>query len=950
MIYILIEINGFKQINKIDNNFAVKITDYIKSTFLRDKCRFIEQKNNIFVYSCSPGENDLISLFHNSINLFTYLQSNKNDLMGYNILIDQASEDYSEELLRTLLYRLFSLKKDEAFYLSTRVLSFFDSYADFEQEEDFYKLVSYHDNKINNKLENEDDIISILSHSKEMDYYLEFLSPLINNERKGLIFYYGENIAGISILSFCITRLLQGKETDVPWIYIKPYKSKISKVMPLISCMDSIFIDSVPSYLNEPELSIWKQKINFVKNINSIIYDEDAIILFRIYLKAYSARMAELFLPPIVFILDSHNFNELTSKYIAVIIEDLYEELDLITVMFSDDEDMPAAFYGFRGKKVKSEDWSPVSYYHSKMLQKMDKGLFNGTEATQKVINNLGHNSKHFLLIYTLFYDLCGKDEIISFLSLDQSDNYKNENLYNELVLSGLIYPDKNAFPVFINLKNILSYKFNSEDEILIDTIVNSVVSRSIITDITVFEKIADIYRQLMNYSKEAMFLLDVINQLIITGKTKTAGYFFERVSVILRLDPVGKNKIELLQNIYFLKSAIFDNKDEFASDLYLRLTNIEIDDSVLNAERKIICSEYLFAMYKYKKSLDIAKSALIDIQDSEDLRLKTLVNLNLARILMGMKRIDESKDYFKIAKETLNRNRDLYNLLEINTHEAVVYFIYGNFSESLRLVSDSLSICEDTGRRDWELFLLFLNGRILFELGNYSDAVVKFSEGLRQCDIYMDNIKKNIFNIWLGRTYIYLKDIRYGLKILSDFHDIPEALYYSAEGLYFKKEFNNSYKKIDLALTLERDRNRFFCSSNIISWESGYDFIEDRSLVVEGGYGVLFQLIRAFRAFIMSKTGNVDEGRLELARITREDLLSEIDLNNGFYYYLHSLTLPEYTGAEAVDRLTLLSKALRHVQKTASNIDNPKHRQMYLSQNYWNSGLMEEGRDHKLI
>ena len=946
MIYILIEINGFKQIDKIDSYFAEKITDYIKNTLLRDKFCFIEQKNNIFVYSCSPDENDLISLLHNSINLFNYLQSNKNDLMGYNILIEQVSEDYSEELLRSLFYSLFSLKKDESFYLSKNIFSLFNSYADFEQEENFFKLVSYHDKE----LENEDDIISILSHSKEIDYYLEFLTPLINNDRKGLIFYYGENIPGISILSFCIAGLLQGKETDVPWIYIKPYKSKISNVIPLISCMDSIFIDSVPSYLNEPELSIWKQKISFVKNNNSILYDEDLIILFRIYLKAYSLRMEELFLPPMVFILDSHNFNELTLKYIAIILEDLYEELNLSTVMFSENEDIPAAFYSFPGKKVKSESWAPVSYYHSKILEKMDKGLFNGTEATQKVIDTLGHNSKHFLLIYTLFYDLCGKDEIISYLSVDQSDKYKNENLYKELVLSGLIYPDINAFPVFINLKNFITYKFNSEDEILIDKIINSVVSRSTINDITVFEKIADIYRYLKNYSKEGMFLLDVINQLIISGKTKAAGSFFERVSVILRLNPVEKIKIELLQNIYFLRSAIFDNKDEFASDLYLRLSSMEIDDSVLNAERKIICSEYLFSMYKYKKSLDIAKSALIDIQDSDALKLKTRVNLNLARILLGMKRIDESKDYFKIAKETLSRNSDLYSLLEINSHEAVVYFIYGNFSESLRLVTDSLSICEYTGRRDWELFLLFLNGRILFELGNYPDAVVKFSDGLRQCDIYMDNVKKKYFNIWLGRSYIYLKDIRYGLKILNDFQDVPEALFYSAEGLYFKKEYINSYKKIDLALTMERDRNRYFCSSNIIAWESGFDLIEDRSLVVEGGYGVLFQLIRAFRAFIMSKTGNVDEGRLELSKITREDLLSDIDLNNGFYLYLYSLTLPEHTGAEAVDRLTLLSKALRNVLKTASKIDNPKDRQIYLSKNYWNSGLMEEGRVHKLI
>ena len=118
----------------------------------------------------------------------------------------------------------------------------------------------------------------------------------------------------------------------------------------------------------------------------------------------------------------------------------------------------------------------------------------------------------------------------------------------------------------------------------------------------------------------------------------------------------------------------------------------------------------------------------------------------------------------------------------------------------------------------------------------------------------------------------------------------------------------------------------------------------------MEGGHGVLFHLIRAFRAFLMAKTGNQSEGQTELVKLSREDRLSDLDLNNGYYYYLHALTLPEYTGAEAVDRLTLLSKALRHIQQTASHIDGPKERQLFLSDNYWNSCLMREGRTYKLI
>ncbi len=957
MIYILIELNGFRQLKKIDSDYAGKIVENMRSTFSGDVCKFIEQKNSVFFYGCTPGDHDLSSLFSNAINLFNYLKSNSDNLFGYNILLDQLSGEFSEERSNILLHKLFSVQKDESFYITSDLLPFFDVFAEFEPSGNFYKLISYRENK----LDEGENVVSFLSKSTGMDRYLEALTPLINNKKKGFLFFYGKDFSGLSFLSFCIADLLQGKTLDAPWLYIKSDDSNISNINSLINCMDLDFIGRVADYLTEPELSIWNDRINLVNDSNRIIFDEDAIILFRIYLKAYSSRMAELYLPAIVFILGSHRFEELTLQYIAIVMEDLYLDLDLIPVLFSEDEDLPALFHGFKGSKLKLEGWildtqtliridSPVSFYHSSMLLKHGRGAYQGAEATDIFIKDLGHTSKHFLILFTLFYDLCGKDNLISYLSVDQSDKLKNEKLYNDLVANGFIYPDSMAEPVFPEIKRVLNYEISSEDKVLINRIITGIVDKSKVCKLTIFEKISYIYRKLELHEEEAFYLLKTIELLIDTGKTDKAGLFFERIAEILRIDRLDKNKIELKQNICFLKAAIYDNKDDFAADVYLRLCNMEMADPVLNSERRVACSDYLYAMYKYKKGLDIAKLALIDIQDSDDTHLKTRVNLSIAKILMGMRRIDESKDYFKIAKETVDRDRDIFNILEIYTNEAVVNFIYGNFSESLRLIDDSISICHNTGRRDWQLFLVFMHGRILFELGKYTDSISLFTEGLRLCDIFLEGRRKELFDIWLGRCFIYLRQLRYGLKILDNYDSFPEALYFSAEGLFFQEEYNNAFEKIELAFTGEQDRIRLFCSSNIISWESGYDFIEDRSLVVEGGHGVLFHLIRAFRAFLMAKTGHDTEGWAELVRLTREDRLSDIDLNNGYYYYLHALTLPENTGAEAVDRLTLLSKALRHIQQTASHIDDPKERQMFLMDNYWNSGLMKEGRAHKLI
>lgn len=966
MIYILVELNGFRQLKKMNNDFAVEIVDNMKTAFSGDLCKFIEQKNNVFLYSCTPGEYDLSSLFNNTINLYNYLKSISDDLLGYNILLDQLQGDFSKEQSGILLHRLFLLPKDASFYITEELLPFFDSFAEFVTEGIFNRLISYSEYK----QDNEENIVSFLSKVSGIERYLESLTPFINNDKHGLLYFHEADPENLSYISYCIAYLLQGKTIDAPWLFITSEKSKIFNINSLINCMNTGFIGIVSNYLSEPELTIWNDRIHLVLDRNRIIFDEDAIILFRIYLKAYSARMAELYLPAIVFIPGSHMFEELTLEYIAIVLEDLYIDLDLIPVLFSNEEDLPASFHGFQSKKISFKGWildkseetdqrnnqlpltidSPVSFFHSSMLLKHNKGVFPGIEATHRLLDDMGHTSKHFLMIYSLFYDLCGKELLISYLSIDQSDKLKNEKLYNELVFNGFICPDNLSAPVFSEINQVAATEVCSDDLLLIDRITNDIEDNFKGCKLAVFEKIAYIYRKLELFDKETLYLLKTIELLIDSGKTEKTGIFFGRIADSQRSTGIKTSKVELRQNICFLKGAIYDNKDEFATDVYLRLCSVEMNEPALDSERKIACSDYLYAMFKYKKGLDLAKLALLDIQDSDDTHLKTRVNLNLARILMGMKRIDESKDYFRIARETVDRDSDIFMILEISTHESVVNFIYGNFSESLRLVTNSRSICYKSGRRDWELFLIFMNGRILFELGNYKDAIVLFSEGLRFCDVYFNGNEKTFFNIWIGRCFIYLKQYRFGIKILNDYDSFPEALYFSAEGLYFQEEYNNAFKKIESAFIYERDRIRLFCSSNIISWESGYDFIEDRSFVVEGDHGVLFQLIRAFRAFLMAKTGNETEGCAELVKLTREERLSDIDLNNGYYYYLHSLTLPEHTGAEAVDRLTLLSKALRHIQKTASHIDDPKVRQQFLMNNYWNSGLMKDGRAHKLI
>jgi len=966
MIYIVIEINGFNQLRKVNKNLVSQILNYMDASLNTDKCGLIFQKNDIFIYTCPAEGPNLNSLFVNTINLFKFLELNKNDLYGYNIFISQSSKDYSQEQIMLLIHKIFLIKDDESYYVSNGIYSLFKGFAEFTLNDKFYKLTSYNEESHDDG----DNIVKFLSKRENIDQYFETIIPFINSDKKGYVFFYSEKKYKVSILSFCIAGLLQGKTLDVPWLYISPDKSDISFISSLLNSMDTVFINKVEDYLVEPELSIWGDNIHFLHQSNYMITDEDAIILFRIYLKAYSRKMRELLLPPIVFILNTDDFKDATLNYVASVLEDLYSDLNLLPVLFSTEEDIPVFFDGFHGKKKKIEPWilqgedpcinnslpeesiglSPVSFYHIKRLLIKRKEVYYIDNPSIELLKELGHSTKQFLLIYTLFFDLCSKDTIISYLSTNLPDKVRNEQIFKDLVNTGFIYPDPIRQPVFYDIDKKLAYTYTRDDKQLFEKIVEELNLQSEVSEILVYEQIANIYKKLNLPIKEADYLLRVIKLLIVRGVTEKAVVFFERISLILRENLTNSKDIELRQSILFLKAAIYDNKDDFAEEVYLRLNKMNSKNLIPGAEKKIVCSEYLYSMFEYDKALQIAKLALIDVQDSGDSILTADVNIDLACIMLGLERIEESKDYFKIAKETIGTNIYNANLITINIHQAVVNFIYGNFSESLRLINESRVICKNTGRRDWELFGLFLYGRLFFEMGDYRKAIIIFTDGLNQCDLYFDGENKELFNIWLGRCWIYLKEVKYGLNILKDYEMYSEAVYFAAEGLFFQGEYNSALNRIESAFEIERDRVRYFCSSNIVSWESGYDLIEDRSFIKEGSHGVLFQLIRAFKAFLVAKNGQYEAGREELVRLTREDRLSEIDPNNGYYYYLHALTFPEYSGAEAVDRLTLLSKALRHIQQTASHIDNPKHRQMYLSDNYWKCGLMNEGRANKII
>ncbi len=87
-----------------------------------------------------------------------------------------------------------------------------------------------------------------------------------------------------------------------------------------------------------------------------------------------------------------------------------------------------------------------------------------------------------------------------------------------------------------------------------------------------------------------------------------------------------------------------------------------------------------------------------------------------------------------------------------------------------------------------------------------------------------------------------------------------------------------------------------------------------------------------------------------ELYHITREERVSELDPYLPLYSYWYATTLPEEGGEGTDHKLTILNRAMKHLQQRWSRIENARDRSQLMTANYWNARLLEEGRARRLL
>ena len=980
MIYLVIEICGLKILTKLDsiyiNELIVTINKFISSI----SGKFIQSNADNLIYSISESSADKQKNLSSIFCIYNFLKKEKDKLQGFNIFLDVFQNNTENDIIYQLEDKLFRIRNDELFCMGKCGYLYFQKYAEFRKFDNIWEVISQKEEYISSFKENSrylvnnaivDEIIDSilkLSYKKKSYDYISICGP----PDSGKNYFTTLALSGIN-----------NKAEEVNWIIFFGKDGITNPYSELSAGLDQSFIEKADSYLNSTQKLIFKRKKMFLFPEDQVYYKEDFFIGLYLYISAYISHLKENLFPPVLVCDKIHLYPEDFKIELYKILNSLINTSGLILIVISEENNSYECFKGMvsydifvnrfseekLGELIKS-NFPELNLSASKLLN-MTTGRFTqlfhflllqGKETnpidikspynfSAKAAEGLNKIPGIVLFIISLTSGNINYDVLCAFLLEKKFIKAEIDSLLHEL--SDYFFIKSNPF-LSTNIPDFtLFYKkeiLNRSSELYTE-LADFFISKRI-TDNNIY--LSSFFNNYLDKTKLVKYYLEIIYNKISLCDYNDIPKLFKIVASLLKNKTRTGIVLDLF--IYFsslkLRYALMlnDKVDANAGFLILKNRGKKEIDLIAN-ERITALALYFYAVFDFDKALVLAKEVLLYSQRIDDEIKESNANIILGQILLSKQRIIEASDYFVLARDSGQIDTTMLESIKSFTYEAISLFLSGNLSKALQNTETVLSAADLTGRRTWELFNLFLRGRIFFELGQYQKSLVSFQQGLSICALYSLNDSKLKLYRWIARSFIYAGDITQGLNILQTSNNpVSEAMFFMGEAYLMKGQNKKALKLFSDALKLEKQSIRSFSPDGIFPVNTGFSSIEDRCIKDNNGHGVLLNQIKAFRGYLLGLCNMKEEGLNELSRITREEKLSEVDPYNRLYNFFYAETLSSTDGGDSLNKLTILNKSLKYVQEFASRMDNPRDRQSFLGKNYWNSRLLSEAHKYKLV
>ncbi len=585
-------------------------------------------------------------------------------------------------------------------------------------------------------------------------------------------------------------------------------------------------------------------------------------------------------------------------------------------------------------------------------------------------INYLPEHMKRFLYIIYLQAGLLNRLQLTSFLySQGLSDEIIFRSL-TDLIHYGLIASGEYVIPLFPAIreklkKSIISSESNLEEEFT-EFLIGLWRGGSFPHLVLLFFFLLNM-KESLSKTAEAKYDRYALEILVQTLERKIAELDFEGVQLLLNqkhlsllsLSPDEQRGLKLFIYSVKIRSALLSGNIQEVEDLHTEAVVLSSGYRVNPLKGRLFLQIARFYEMKGDPviALDWAKKSLIQFQNSgvpgsqvpwsQVPGGELLATIEIGSAMLALGKIEEALEYFSFSDQVRD---SLFPIEELRASalKAVALFIKGNLSRAQTEVQKGLEQAQALKRREWELFLDFLDARILFELGACQDAIPVLLRGLAMAELYSIEPAKKIFYRWLGRSYAYMGRLETAESVLDSCEDAAEKLYFLGEVHFFRGDNARALEACESASSLTGTEDLY--PGERILWTDGFAAVEGRCFSLLTGSALLIRLIQSFKAYLQGLEGGVEQGIEHLYRITRGEKIPEVDPYLSIYHYFYASTLPDVGKGEVDDGLTVLNKALKLLQHRASNIENSTIRWQFLHKNFWNARLLEEAERKRLL
>ncbi|MDR0322124.1 MAG: hypothetical protein LBI28_11520 [Treponema sp.] len=361
----------------------------------------------------------------------------------------------------------------------------------------------------------------------------------------------------------------------------------------------------------------------------------------------------------------------------------------------------------------------------------------------------------------------------------------------------------------------------------------------------------------------------------------------------------------------------------------------------VLKAQILVNHCSYYLGRHDEKEAAEKAKEAILVGQNKNSFCLPQAYRL-FSLVCLSKQQVNETIEYLSFALSNAESNGNYHELAVSAYYMAAAKFLHGDVYNASHLARKSIKQALAAGRPDWADRSRFLEGRIEFDLGNYSKAHDIFEGLIKEPYGSMTCEKENLMAAWIYRSKIYFQDPNTPKPQPAN----NDADLFEIEAAYLAGDYKKAFELSGSHAAPFAEEN--FLYTEQADWRSGFAQCEHLYFSQGEIQSRMLSLFHSLALSRLSQEGN-EEAIHDIQKILLDERLCEMDPLNAFYFYAKYLIL-EQSGASLVDMSTAVSIAFKRLQRRAGRIEDIETRRQYLNGSRWNHELSLAAKEFKLI